>query len=78
MATKKTTKKTNFLPQWLYETLRYLVSIVLPAIATLITCLNSAWGWNLPMDAIMNTFAGVETFLGAVFLGAKIASDKGL
>ena len=74
MATK--TKYANkFLPKWAYETLRYLVSIVLPAIATLISGLNTAWNWNLPMDAILSTFVAVETFLGAVFLGSKIASD---
>ena len=62
------------LPQWMYESLRWIVSIVLPAIATLIAGLNAAWQWNLPMDAILGTFSAVETFLGAVFLGAKICS----
>ena len=74
MATK-TNYNNKFLPKWLYEGLRYLVSIVLPAIATLISGLNTAWNWNLPMDAILSTFAAVETFLGAIFLGSKIASD---
>ena len=65
----------KFLPVWLYETLRWVVSIVLPAIATLISALNSAWNWGLPIEAILATFSAVETFLGAVFLGAKLASD---
>lgn len=65
----------QFLPQWLYETLRWVVSIVLPATATLLAGLNSAWGWNWPIDAILSTFSVVEAFLGAVFLGAKLASD---
>ena len=65
----------KFLPTWLYETLRWVVSIVLPAIATLISALNSAWNWGLPIEAILATFSAVETFLGAVFLGAKLASD---
>lgn len=65
----------KFLPAWLYETLRWVVSIVLPAIATLISALNSAWNWGLPIEAILATFSAVETFLGAVFLGAKLASD---
>lgn len=67
--------KKNFLPTWLYEGLRWLVAIVLPAIATLISALNAAWNWGLPIEAIMSTFSAVETFLGAVFLGAKIASS---
>lgn len=68
--------KYNFLPEKVYEVLRWLVSIVMPATATLIAGLNKAWGWNLPMDAILATFACLETFLGIVFLGSKIATDK--
>lgn len=66
----------QFLPTWLYEGLRWLVSVVLPATATLLACLNSAWGWNWPIEAILATFTGVETFLGAVFLGAKFVNDR--
>lgn len=66
----------KILPTWLYEGLRWIVSIVLPATATLLSCLNSAWNWGWPIEAILATFSGVETFLGAVFLGAKIANDK--
>lgn len=65
----------KILPTAVYETLRWVVSIVLPAIATLIAALNGAWNWGLPIEAILATFSAVETFLGAVFLGAKIASD---
>lgn len=66
----------QFLPSWAYEGLRWLVSIVLPAVATLIAGLNGAWNWGLPIDAILATFTAVETFLGAVFLGAKIVNDR--
>ena len=67
------TKK--FLPTWLYELLRWVVSIVLPAIATLISALNAAWGCNLPIEGILATISAVGTFLGVVFLGAKFASE---
>ena len=66
----------QFLPKWLYEGLRWVVSIVLPAVATLLAALNSAWNWGWPIEAILATFSAVETFLGAVFLGAKIINDK--
>lgn len=68
--------KYNFLPEKVYEALRWIVSVVLPATATLLAGLNQAWNWNLPMDAILATFMAVETFLGVVFLGSKIATDK--
>lgn len=66
----------RILPQWLYEGLRWVVSIVLPATATLLAGLNSAWRWGWPIEAILATFSGVATFLGALFLGAKIVNDK--
>lgn len=72
---KKATKK-NYLPPRVYEMLRWLVSIVIPATGTLIAGLNQAWNWNLPMDAILVTFTGTGTFLGVVFLGSKFATDK--
>ena len=74
--TAKKKVKYNFLPEKVYEALRWIVSVVLPATATLLAGLNQAWNWNLPMDAILATFMAVETFLGVVFLGSKIATDK--
>lgn len=68
--------ENKFLPTWAYESLRYLSSILLPGIATLLSALNAAWDWGLPMDGILATFVAVETFIGAVFLGSKIATDK--
>lgn len=64
------------LPEKLYEILRWATWIVLPAIATLISALNTAWNWGLPIDAILTTFVAVETFIGAVLGIAKYASDK--
>lgn len=66
----------QFLPTWIYESLRWVVSIVLPATATLLAGLNTAWNWGWPMESILATFSGVEVFLGAVFLGAKIINDR--
>lgn len=64
------------LPQTLYEILRWFTWIVLPAIATLIAALNAAWAWNWPIDAILSTFAAVETFIGVVLGIAKYTNDK--
>lgn len=66
----------NFLPHWLYEALRWLSAVLLPGVATLISALNASWNWGLPIDGILSTFVAVETFIGAVFLGSKIATDK--
>jgi ribose/xylose/arabinose/galactoside ABC-type transport system permease subunit len=59
----------------IYECLRWIVSIVLPATATLLSALNAAWCWGWQIEPILATFSAVETFLGVVFLGAKYAND---
>lgn len=64
------------LPHIAYEILRWFTWIVLPATATLIAALNSAWSWDLPIDAILSTFAAVETFIGVVLGIAKYNNDK--
>lgn len=77
MVTKKQTvpETSAVLPKWLYEGLRWLSAVLLPGVATLLAALNAAWGWGLPMDAILATFVAVETFIGAVFLGSKLVTD---
>ena len=64
------------LPPRLYEVLKWFTWIVLPATATLIAALNGAWTWGLPIDAILSTFAAVETFIGVVLGIAKYNYDK--
>ena len=64
------------LPEKVYEVLRWVVWIVLPATATLISALNGAWGWGFPIEAIMTTFSAVETCLGVVLGIAKISNDR--
>lgn len=65
------------LPQKLYEILRWANWIVLPAVATLLSILNSAWEYGLPIEAILTTFGAVETFFGTVLGLAKYSNDKG-
>lgn len=70
-------ESTNFLPQKVYESLRWIIAVILPAISTLISGLNTAWNWGLPIDAILSTFSAVELFLGAVFGISYIQNKKG-
>lgn len=64
------------LPSRIYEILRWFTWIVLPATATLIAALNAAWVWGWPIDAILSTFAAIETFIGVVLGIAKYNNDK--
>ena len=63
------------LPHKLYEILRWFNWIVLPAVATLISGLNSAWNWGLPIESILTTFGAIETFIGCVLGIAKISNN---
>lgn len=56
----------------LYDILKFIAQIVLPALATLIFALTQIWG--LPYGAeIAGTIAAVNTFIGTVL---KISSVK--
>lgn len=63
------------LPQKLYEVFRWLIWIVLPAIGVLLTTLTNAWGWNIPLDAILATLSGIELFLGTILGISKLTND---
>ena len=41
------------LPTKVYEILRWFIWIVLPAVGVLLSTLAGAWGWNIPLDAIL-------------------------
>lgn len=49
-----------------YDVIKWIATIALPAAMTLLTVLNAAWGWNLPIEAIDATVAAVIAFLGAL------------
>ena len=49
----------------LYDILKYIAQIVLPALGTLYFALSSIWG--LPYgDAVVGTITAVDAFLGAL------------
>lgn len=55
----------------IYDTLKWVVMIVLPAIATLYAALAPVWGWLRPDDVVL-TLNAVTAFAGAV-LGISTA-----
>ena len=59
------------IPDKVYDVLKWIVMIVLPAISTLYFALAGIWG--LPMaEQIVGTIAAITTFLG-VLLGISTA-----
>lgn len=65
------------LPQKLYEAIRWIIAIALPAIGLLLTNLSSIWGWeNFPAVAISSTLDALGLFLGGIFGISKVMHDK--
>jgi len=63
------------IPQSVYEWLRWLVAIVIPAAIVLYGVIGHTL--NIPYTAEVLTIAGaVDTFLGAIFGISKISYDK--
>lgn len=63
----------------IYDVLKWLVIIVLPAAATLYNVLAGVWGWPYA-EEVVATVTAVDTFLGAVLCisNVKYQKDKSL
>lgn len=55
-----------------YDVLKFIAQIVLPALATLYVTIASLWGLPYP-DEISGTIMAIDTFLGALLM---ISSNK--
>ena len=53
-----------------YDILKYVAQIVLPAIATLYIGLASLWGWGYT-EQIAGSITAIDTFLGALLMFSK-------
>ena len=67
------------LPNRVYDLIKYIVTIILPAASVLYVALAGIWGWPYE-DEISRTIAAVYTFLCALMgissLTAKADPDK--
>lgn len=64
------------LPQKVYESLRWIIAIALPALGVLITTINAVWNLGWPAEQISLTLDAVGLFLGAIFGISKIENDR--
>lgn len=56
---------TYLLPSKLYDLIKFIVTVVMPALSVLYAGLAGIWGWPLA-DEVTRTFTVVYTFLCAV------------
>ena len=59
----------------LYDILKWLVIIVLPAAGTLYAALSTVWGWPYANE-VVSTITAVDTFLGAVLCISTATYNK--
>ena len=59
----------------LYDILKWLVIIVLPALATLYAALSTVWAWPYS-EEVVTTITAVDTFLGAVLCISTATYNK--
>lgn len=60
----------------IYNILKYVSMIVLPAIATLYVTVSTLWGWNYT-EQIVGTLTAVDLFLGTTLQISNIKYLKG-
>lgn len=63
------------IPNKIYDVLKWVVIIVMPAIATLYAALSAVWAWPYS-DQVVTTITAVDTFLGAVLCISTATYNK--
>ena len=58
-----------------YDTMKWLAIIVLPALATLYTALSAVWAWPYS-EEVVTAITAVDTFLGAVLCISTATYNK--
>ena len=58
-----------------YDTMKWLAIIVLPALATMYTALSAVWAWPYS-EEVVTTITAVDTFLGAVLCISTATYNK--
>ncbi len=64
------------LPEKLYEIIRWVVAIVLPALIVLLDTVVPLWAPAFPTEAVTTSLGAFDLFLGTIFGIAKISNDK--
>lgn len=67
--------KTMKIPNKLYDILKWVVIIVLPAVATLYAALSAVWAWPYA-DEVVTTITAADTFFGAVLCISTATYNK--
>lgn len=56
---------TNFFTHALYDRLKFIAQIILPALGTLVFAVGGIWGWQYTVQ-VVGTITAVDLFLGGI------------
>ena len=68
---------TNILPEKIYDVLKWVAIIALPAISSFVVAISRIWGWADMGSLIAQTITAVATLLGALLCISSIQYKKG-
>ena len=52
------------IPDKIYDVLKWVLLIVIPAFEVCLNAMAAAWGWNIPLEAINISISAIATFVG--------------
>ena len=64
------------IPHKTYETIRWLIAIVIPALGVLLISLEDTWNLGMPAKEISLTLDALGLYLGTIFGISKVVNDK--
>lgn len=59
----------------LYDTMKWTITLVLPALATLVQTIGQSVAWE-PTELVVTILTAVTTFLGAIFMTSSVNHQK--
>lgn len=63
------------LPNGVYDVLKYVAQVGLPALATMVMSLGAVWGWDLT-DQVVKSIVAVNVGLGALLVLNQVGYNR--
>lgn len=64
------------IPDKIYDVLKWLLIICVPAFITCFSVIVKTWNINIPLDAIVTTISAVATFFGVILGISNVNYNK--
>lgn len=58
--------KSILIPSKVYDVLKKIIQVVIPALLTCFIALANIWNWNIPVDAIVASVTAITACIGII------------